>query len=83
MRIGFGKIIGALAFMAALVGLGGGTVKASVPSVPNEKQTTEKAPLYLEHSALNNGNSSTLLADHDSHYSHSSHASHVSHQSGY
>ena len=67
MRIGFGKIIGALAFMAALVGFGGGTVKASVP---NEKQTTLNAPLYLEHSALHNGNSSTILADHDSHYSH-------------
>jgi len=70
MRIGFGKIIGALAFMAALVGLGGGTVKAAVPSTPNEKQITENAPLYLEHGALHNGNSSTILADHDSHYSH-------------
>ncbi len=83
MRIGFGKIIGALAFMAALVGLGGGTVKASVSSIPNVKHVAEKAPLYLEHSALYNGNSSTLLADHESHYSHSSHRSHVSHQSGY
>jgi hypothetical protein len=39
--------------------------------------------LYLEHSVLYNGNSSNLLADHESHYSHSSHRSHVSHQSGY
>jgi hypothetical protein len=83
MRIGFGKIIGALAFMAALVGLGGGTVEASVPSVPNEKQVTANTPLYLEHSTLHNGNSSTLRADHESHYSHGSHRSHVSHQSGY
>jgi hypothetical protein len=82
MRIGFGKIIGALAFIAALVGLGG-TVKAAVPSVPSEKLATEKSPLYLEHSALHNNNSGTILADHESHYSHSSHSSHVSHQSGY
>ncbi len=66
--------------MAALVGLGGATVNASVP---DGKQVTEKAPLYLEHAALHNGNSNTLLADHESHYSHSSHASHASHQSGY
>jgi len=78
MSKGIGKILGAVAVLAALIGLGGGTVKASVP---NEKQTTQNAPLYLEHSA--NGNSSTLLADHESHYSHSSHASHASHQSGY
>ncbi len=77
---GFGKILGALALIGAIVGIGSGPVKASVP---NEKQTTSNSPLYLEHSALHNGDSSTLLADHESHYSHSSHASHVSHQSGY
>jgi hypothetical protein len=80
MRKGIGKILGALALIGALVGIGSGPVKASVH---NEKQTTPNAPLYLEHGALQNGNSSTLLADHESHYSHSSHASHVSHQSGY
>ncbi|MGO9481023.1 MAG: hypothetical protein ACLP05_04475 [Candidatus Kryptoniota bacterium] len=80
MRKGFGKILGALALIGALVGVGSGPVKASVP---HEKQTTPNAPLYLEHSTLHNGNSGTLLADHESHYSHSSHASHVSHQSGY
>ncbi|GEM_PF-6825382 len=74
---GFGKILGALALIGALVGIGSGPVKASVP---NAKQTTPNAPLYLEHSALHNGNSSTTLADHESH---ASHASHASHQSGY
>jgi hypothetical protein len=77
---GLGKILGALALIGAFVGIGSGPVKACVS---NEKQITPNAPLYLEHSAIHNNNSSTLLADHESHYSHSSHRSHVSHQSGY
>ncbi len=77
---GPGKILGVLALIGAFIGINAGTVNASVH---NEKQTNSKAPLYLEHGALQNGNSSTILADHESHYSHSSHASHASHQSGY
>ncbi len=80
MRKGIGKILGALALIGALVGIGSGPVKACVS---NEKQITPNSPLYLEHSALHNGNSGTILADHESHASHASHASHVSHQSGY
>lgn len=74
MKSLFGKVMGVIAGIIALLGISVGSVMASGVDISG------KSPLFLEHGkSIGSG----TICEHGSHVSHESHASHVSHSSGY
>lgn len=76
MKSLFGKIIGVIAGVTALLGISVANVTAAVPDISG------KTALYLENGKSIGSNMGTT-SEHWSHSSHVSHGSHTSHGSGW
>jgi hypothetical protein len=82
MRTGFRKLAAMCAAVVALVGAGSGTARAVITNPP-QMNSSESAPLYLEHgSSMLSQDGTGTCSEHYSHSSHVSHESHYSHYSG-